>query len=304
MYIMRVALRSADIDKTFYHEDGFQAVPEGDSENFLLGTVNQSRTRILFRGVNLAAILGHDALRQRRTYTITLVDIRFITENERNVIDYDSPGCLRTSNLWLSGPDFVGSNEVLVCPLTNHDPNQEIVFERPFFHRANLSDYTWFFQNRLGASTTEFLHFNRELHAAPSNATFQYCLRTNDPVLAMDNKRVRVTGVPSIDATATYFSINVQDLGNDLPAITQGVNRLMNSLTVIPEPDGGWFTRRLHDLPSDLPFGQSFSCYMPTGTNYLDLLFTVRDLLDNKLQPVVDAGGKVWPQMEFVLDIA
>jgi hypothetical protein len=273
---MRVTLRSADIDKTFYDEDGFQAVPEGDSDNFLLGAVNQSRTRILFRGVNLAAILGHDALRQRRTYTITLLDLRFMTENDRNVIDYDSPGCLRTSNLWLSGPEFVGSNEVLVCPLTNHDPNQEIVFERPYFHRANLSDYTWFFQNRQGASTSEFLNFNRERHAAPSNTTFQYCLRTSDPAVAdMDNKRVLVTGVPSIDATATYFSISVQDLGNDLPARTQGVNRPMNSLTVIPEPDGGWFTRRFHPLPSDLPFGQSFSCYMPTGTNYLDLLFTV-----------------------------
>jgi len=110
----------------------------------------------------------------------------------------------------------------------------------------------------------------------------------------------KIAQVNSWSFAGGFYYLNITSINNDINARISGaiVNRTFD-MQIVPQNDG-WTVRRLTD-----DFINDYICEytytMPDDYN-IDLTFEIRDLLTNKLQPVL--GTVVYfPSVEIVLDI-
>lgn len=317
---MRVYFRVDDIDNVDYDANGYQAKPTQPTNDVIRGVANIDRSQLTFRNINLMTILGYQRVNQGGTFNIKVVDVRAINENGQNVIDYDSPAQLRTSNVFLSGLTFFnGKNENYLCPFTNFNPNEELVFENVYFSRGDQVDYQHIYnynQANEGGTTNDFYRLMSQEVATTANtsltrfrfdATPTASVASNISVL--NGKIMRAGRAERLNAVA--FRITVQDANDgSLPIrVTDtgiaGGNAQQNGIckiTVLPE-NNQWFHRRYTDNVHEDDFNNELTAYIPSS-HIVDLKFELRDILTNTLQPVIaEPNGKVYPSIEFVLDI-
>lgn len=316
---MRVYLRGYDIDKVGYNVDGYQVKPTQNTNNVLYGELNINRSRYVFKNINLYAILGYHKVHNMEAFNIKVVDVRAINENDQNVIDYESPPHLRTSNVILSGLTFLnGRNENILTQFTNFNPNEELVFERVFFHRGDIQDYQHYYEytrTNTRGTTNDFYRF-----------MYQENISTNVSTnVGLSLTRYRINATPTVDPTIpnnisslngkimragravragdTLFLLYVQDAGDgSLPVRTGAQNNGLVTITILPE-NNQWFHRRFTDNVNEDDFNNELTAYLPQDTN-MTLTLELRDILTNTLQPVItEPNNKVYPSLEFVLDI-
>lgn len=319
---MRVYFRVDDIDNVDYDANGYQLKPTQPTNDVIRGVANIDRSQLTFRNINLMAILGYQRVNQGGTFNIKVVEVRAINENGNNVIDYDSPAQLRTSNVMLSGSGLSflnGKTENLLCQFTNFNPNEELVFENVAFHRGDLNDYQHYYEysktNR-GGTTNDFYTFMNQENLTTTVIT--------NIGLSLTRYRVNATPTPgdpnlpgnisslndkimragrAVRFSDNLFWLYVEDAGDgSLPARTGAQYNGRVTITILPE-NNQWFHRRFTDNVQEDDFNNELTAYMPKSDT-IDLTFELRDILTNTLQPVIaEPNGKVYPSIEFVLDI-
>lgn len=305
---MRVYFKAFNIDEVGYAVNGFQEKPTQATDNVIRGVANINRSQLTFRNINLMTILGVQRIKQGGTFNIKLHAVRAINENGNNVIDYDSPPQLRTSNVFISGLTFLnGKNENYLCPFTNFNPNEELVFENAFFHRADLEDFRHFYEygrNNTGGTTLDFYRLmEQESSTTTSLANVGNSLtrfRVNSTTITQLNNKIMRCSYSS--RNGSLFAMFVQDAGDgSLPSrVTQLNNNV--TITILPE-NNQWFHRRFTDNVNEDDNNNELTAYIPKSDT-IDLTFELRDILTNRLQPVItEPNGKVYPSIEFILDI-
>lgn len=295
---MRYLLRTYDLDSVGYDVNGYQIKPIANTTS-TKGYVNLERSKMVFNNIDISHI---DTLSSY--ITIKLIGVEAINENGQNVIDYNSPPHLRTSNIVLSGMDFTnGVSTNIVGQFTNFNPNEELVFQSVFFHRGDLSDFTHYYQHVstsvLGPQTPDFFRFLTDYETIASNSLTRFRI-TSSTITQLNNKIMRASR-PRLTSDS-LFIIDVADAGDGtLPARVNGqVNNLV-TITVLPE-NNQWFHRRLtFDIEEDLE-DIELTAYNPQ-TSTINLTFELRDLITNQLQPVVSNSGKVYPSLNFIIEI-
>jgi hypothetical protein len=299
---MRIVLRAYDIDKVGYDDTtGYQIKPTQATDNVFFGSSNINRSQLTFKNINLMTILGRDKFYNDKTFNIKVVEVRVIVENGNNVIDYDSPAQLRTSNVMLSGLTFCnGRNENLLCHWTNFNPNEELQFTCQFNSGLVANRHIFHNQTSAGHNTSDFIRltFNERSLTDPSISLLRY--RVNSTVVTdLDNKIMRCTAPTP---NGNFFNIFVQDAGDgSLPATVSQQNAFV-TITVLPE-NNQWFHRRFTDNIQQDEFNNELTAYI-ASSHTVDLKFELRDILTDQLQPVItEPNGKVYPSLEFVLDI-
>ena len=300
---MRVYLRGYDIDKIAYDVNGFQEKPTQDT-NTIFGELNVNRTRYVFKNINLRSILGNKFY-EKDTVNIKLVDVKAINENGNNVIDYTSSPHLRGSNIFIKGLQFLnGKNENLLTQFTNFNPNEELVFENVFFNNGNAIDnrhYYEFTRTNQGGTTVDFYRFSwNENNILATNSLTRYRI-TSTTITDLNNKIVKA-GQAQTSGNLSLFSVLVLDSGDGtLPARVNQTNNTV-TITVLPEINN-WFHRRFTDDVCEDDNNNELTVYLPQHQFNIDLTLELRDILSDKLQPIVDPNNKVYPSLEFVLDI-
>ncbi len=312
---MRVYLKGYDIDNVGYNVDySYQEKPTQATDNVLYGEANIDRSKYVFKNINLRSILGNK-FDNKKTINIKVVDIKAIQEYNvldasgnaiNNIIDYNSPAILRTSNVVLSGLTFFnGKNENVIGQYTNFNPNEELVFQNVQFHRGDLSDFQHFYHynhNNQGGSTLEWYRFlSQETSLTAIDSLTRYRV-TSSTITQLNNKIMRGSRATRTDDN--YFSTRVQDSGDGtLPTrVTGQVNNTV-TITILPE-NNTWFHKRFTDDIDEDEAQNEITAYLPSHQINIDLTFELRDILTDKLQPVItEPNGKVYPSIEFVLDI-
>jgi len=320
---MRVYFRVYEIDGVGYDNNGYQNKPTQDT-NTIFGTSNINRSQLIFKNINLLSILGRTEFynngrtpaRPTRagteprndTFNIKVVEVRAINSNGNNVIDYDSPPQLRTSNIVMSGLNFYnGKRENVLTQFTNFNPNEELVFENAFFHRADLEDFRHFYEygrNNTGGTTLDFYRLmEQESSTTTSLANVGNSLtrfRVNSTTITQLNNKIMRGSYSS--RNGALFAMFVQDAGDgSLPSrVTQLNNNV--TITILPE-NNQWFQRRYTDNVNEDDNNNELTAYIPSS-HIVDLTFELRDILTDRLQPVIEEpNGKVYPSIEIVLDI-
>lgn len=303
---MRVYFQAFNIDEVGYDVNGYQEKPTQATDNMIRGVANINRSQLTFRNINLMAILGVQRIKQGGTFNIKLHAVKAINENGNNVIDYDSPPQLRTSNVFISGLTFLnGRNENYLCPFSNFNPNEELVLENVFFHRGDLSDFQHFYdyaRNNQGGSTFEFYRLMWQETATTANTSLTRFRVNSSIITQLDNKIMRA-GQPTRQSN-DFFILRVEDAGDGTLPARVTVPQLNNvvTITILPE-NNQWFHRRLTDDVQEDDFNNELTAYIPSS-HIVDLKFELRDVLTDTLQPVItEPNDKVYPSIEFVLDI-
>ena len=303
---MRVYFRAYDIDEVGYDINGYQAKPTQPTNNTIRGVANVERSQLTFRNISLMTILGHQRVNQGGTFNIKLHAVRAINENQQNVIDYESPAHLRTSNIVMSGLNFYnGKQNNVLTQFTNFNPNEELVFENVFFLTGNLADFEHYYDyNRTnqGGQTNDFYRFLwNQLVFSSATSLIRY--RFNSSTITQLNNKIVRGGRPTRQpAENNNFLMNVTDAGDGTtPArVTQTNNTV--TITVLPE-NNQWFQRRYTDNVHEDDDNNELTAFIPSS-HIVDLTFELRDILTDRLQPVIiEPNGKVYPSIEIVLDI-
>ena len=294
---MRVILKTVDVDNIKYTND-LQDVPT--SENFsIYGYSNQYRTKIIFNNINIPSILGSKKFSNDKIFTIRILDVNIINDNNNTngLINSKSLGAYRTSNLFMYSNRLYpinGAKEILISQLTNFDPNYEFRIEKMVFNRGDTHDYIHIMRNNEVGNEifNKFFLANNPL----TSFSFRYenfTTTTNE----LNNKIVQVNFWTSAGG---LYNLHITSINNDINARINAttINRTFD-MQIIPQ-NNGWTNRRLTD-DFIMDYICEYTYTMPDDYN-IDLTFEIRDLLTNKLQPVL--GTVVyWPSVEIVLDI-
>ena len=294
---MRVILKTVDVDNIKYDANNLQEVPTGENYS-VYGYSNVYRTKIIFNNINLPSILG-SKFSKNKTFNIRVVNVNIINDNNNTngLINSKSLAVYRTSNLYMYSTRLKpinGANEILISQLTNFDPNYEFRIEKMQFLRGYEIDFVHIIrQSEVGNEI-----FNKfYLSNSPfTSFSFRY---ENCSATDINNKIAQVNSWYRVHADGAFYFV-ITSPNNDIPIrISSAQTSRSFDMQIVPQNDA-WTVRRLTD-----DFINDFICEytytMPDDYN-IDLTFEIRDLLTNKLQPVLGTVA-YWPSVEIVLDI-
>lgn len=301
---MRVVLKNCDITNISYNVNGYQDKPTQDMNNIYGSYSNKERSKMIFK-LNLIAILGLHKFKNQKTINIKVVSIKAIFEDNQNIIDTTSSPILRTSNIYMNGFHFLNNkNENIIGQFTNFNPNEEILIENVFFHRADTAG--------------SFTHIYRKdnFNVGVFERLVTDCLEStpNNPSLSLLKYKMISPGLPSLNnkimrgsaiTTITNFTnVKVSDAyDGSLPefvALSESNQRV--SIQVLPE-NNQWFNKKYTDDIYEDNSNLELTAYMPTNHN-IELTFELRDIQNNKLQScVTEPNNKIYPSIQFILDI-
>jgi hypothetical protein len=278
---------------------------------------NQARTQMTFR-LNLKSILGTSVFNSKDKFSIKLMDITAILEagNALDMITHTSPAWIRTSNVVMYGPNFIGgSREVIMGQATNFNPNEEYQFNLEF-HRADSGPN----QIHLRASNSgqanadghefyygflEPINTNTDLKAS-RRFQWNYRVHSNYTTSAqtvtnpsLENKSFTITNA----VISNNFNVITIAIPGETAVTRTGANFPI-AISTLPQTPEQWFmTKRDTNRPNDYGYGIEAWFNKPV-TDYIDITLELRDLLLNKLQPVMPIpAGKVLPPFTFIFDI-
>jgi len=111
-----------------------------------------------------------------------------------------------------------------------------------------------------------------------------------------------IIGSGTLTNNNQFIALDVDVEGN--PPQTYARVNFTCTLTMLPKVSNQWFmTRRKFDLANDDGYGIEAYFNKPKN-DYIDLTIELRDLLTNKLQPVMAIpGGRVLPPFTYIFDI-
>jgi hypothetical protein len=278
---------------------------------------NQARTQMTFR-LNLKSILGADVFKSKDKFSIKLMDINAICEagNALDMITQNAPSWIRTSNVVMYGPKFVGGqNEVIIGQATTFDDNIQCSFNLQF-ERAD----TGYTPNAPGRWL-----FNRFIDDAPEFYN-SYLLPINTNTAEKANRRwvinYRNTGAIYTPTTPTLENVNFTITNTGLATNTNffwfdtaitgetaqyrtgtGVRAPVTISSLPLTPEQWYMVKRDYTRPNDYGYGIEAWFNKPEN-DYVEVTLELRDLLRNQLQPVMPIPqGKVLPPFTFVFDI-
>jgi hypothetical protein len=304
-------LRTSDIDNVYYTTANISDKPTIATNDPINGVSNTTRTKMTFKNVNLMSILGRKWYNQD-TFKIKLNNVQCINEEGGNIIDTTSPPQLRTSNLYMSGLNFENSpNTQLIGVVSNYDPNLEEPI-RMYFHRGDLGDYEfYFYDNQIeGYDGDEF--FATFLLPALTNGFINYpdfkIVRIDrTPVGALPvliGKVIRFTYASMVGGTQFVYT-KIEYPNNDgLARIPAG--NVNNYVGLQPlNKTNQWFNIKKDDtMEDDRNYGIELTFTKPKEGYLVDITLELRDILTNKLQPIVaEPNNKVYPSFVFTFEI-
>lgn len=306
---MRLYLRGYDLDKVGYDANGLQ-LKATQNTNTINGELNINRSRYVFKNINLASILGYDKFYDSKTFNIKLVDVRQVNETGApfNIIDYTSRPHLRTSNvvMSISNTTFLnGKTENIISQFTNFDPNLELTFENVFFNTGNVTDFNHRFQysaTNQGGSTNEFYRFLLQGNSTTATTNTLNRMQISSTDITQLNGIIVKYAQP-VRFDNDLFTVSVVD--GAIGALPSRVTQTNGTITVITFPEyQQWFHRRFTDDIHQDDNNNELTAYLPQHQFNIDITLELRDILSNQLQPVVDPANKVFPSLEFILDIS
>lgn len=278
---------------------------------------NQDRTQMRIR-INLRSILGSKEYDSKETFCIKLTDVSAILESGTNLpmITHVSPSWIRTSNVVIYGPNFVGgANEIILGQVGNYNQNEQFQFFLEF-HRADFNPNQFYLRCfNGGLANFEGVEFAYDYllpintnTAEKANRRWQWNYREQqgyNPVYtdtnpSMENKPFTIT-----DAVVAVngFLVMTIAIANETATTRTGSNFPI-TLTSLPlTPEQWYMVKRDYTKPDDYDYGIEAWFHKPKN-DYVDITLELRDLLQNKLQPVMPIpAGKVLPPFTFVFDI-
>lgn len=312
--MVRASFNPARTDKYSYDVNGYVigSGAVGGATNEYSYT-NQARTQMKLR-INLRSILGTKEYDSKEVFCIKLNDLHTIVERGQNTIDNTSPAWIRTSNIVMYGDNlnFVGgANEIILGQCGNFNPNDEPDYFL-FYHRGDSnygnSQPNQFLISRLNTTgnfdSSEF--FERILFPVNNN-TAEKAVRkwrwnattggtTNPP---MENKEFFITNAGVYNSQFYLMIINIP---NETPTYRSGVNFPI-AITGVPLDNQWTMVKGDDSIPNDNDYGIEAWFHKPKN-DYIDITLELRDLLQNRLQPVMAIpNNKVIPPFTFVFDI-
>ena len=284
---------------------------------------NQARTQMNMK-INLRSILGSKEFDSKKLFCIKLNDVESVNERDANLIDHTSPSWIRTSNIVIYGPNFLGSaNEIIMGQATNFNPNDEARYEL-IFHRGDQTANRLAFlnlinQGNIGSDISQFIsnvHPYRDNLPCIRNQKWRWNNYVTNPteegwdtVPSLENVEFIVNVLSTNTMQGTTYSIDVVVDGRApslylRPGGLTGIANKAILLTQIPDNPTQWtMAKRDDNLANDYGYGIEAWFHKP-GNDYVDITLELRDLLQNKLQPVMAIpNGRVVPPFTFVFDI-
>lgn len=325
--MVRVHFNPARTDGVNYIPEGRLDVTTGDSENSY-SFVNQARTLMKFR-INLKAILGAKEFNSKDMFSIKISDAKPIVDASQAspLINQNSPGWIRTSNLVMSGPNFLGDkNEMIMGQVGNFDPNEETSYDLEF-HRADLragasfnNEYVLYFRLNSGGAAnmdgqefghTTLLPFANDLQFAElATRRFRWNYRQQDTYNniftdtnpSLEGKTIIITNAVAGGTNGSWLICQYDVIGETENVLRTGSNFPV-TLSVLPNFPTWYMYKRDVNITNDHDYGIEAWFYKPQ-TDYIDITLEIRDLLLNQLQPVMAVpADKVIPPFTFIFDI-
>lgn len=304
--MVRVVFNPARTDGYSYDASGYvigSGAVDGASNSYSF--VNQARTQIKFR-LNLLSVLGGKEFNNKDVFCIKLNDIHTIVERGQKVIDNTSPAWIRTSNVVLYGANFLGkANEVIMGQCGNFNPNDEPEYVLRY-HRGDLGGANSFLINRdNNFGIRSAIDFFEGMYFPINTNTAEKAVRkwrwngsgTTNP--SMENKEFFVTNVAVYNAQYYQMIINIPNE----TATTRTGNNFNVVLTAVPLDNQWTMVKGNYILPNDNDNGIEAWFHKPKE-GYVDFTLELRDLLQNRLQPVMAIpNDRVIPAFTFVFDI-
>lgn len=321
--MVRVHFNPARTDGVNYIPAGRLATTTGDSENSY-SFVNQARTLMKFR-INLKSILGTKEFNSKDMFSIKVSDIKPIVDASQlsPLINQVSPGWIRTSNLVMSGPNFLSDKkEMVMGQVGNFDPNEETSYEIEF-HRG---DYAWggeyvlyfrlngggtanrdgqefghsvilpFAENQLEELATRRFRWNYRQQQGYSPGAF------TDTNPSLEGKTIIITDAIAGGTGGAWLICQYDVVGETENVLRTGSNFPV-TLSVLPNFPTWYMYKRDVNITNDHDYGIEAWFYKPQ-TDYIDITLELRDLLLNQLQPVMAVpADKVLPPFTFIFDI-
>lgn len=282
---------------------------------------SQSGTQMRIR-LNLRSILGSKQFDSNEILCIKLADVQAVNESGSTLVDDTSPGWIRTSNIIISGPNFVGgANELILGQATNFNPNEEFQLALEY-HRANLDPgniylrYLTVLNSDTQNGNYEGAEFalsylqpinNNAIEKGNRNWRWNYREQPNYQQQATDTNpslENKVFTITSSTLSGVNFNIIKISIPGENTNITRSGTNFPITLTSVPNTPTQWYmVKRDYTQANDYGYGIEAWFHKPKN-DYIDVTLELRDLLMNQLQPVMTIpDGKVLPLFTFVFDI-
>lgn len=282
---------------------------------------NQTGTQMKIR-FNLRSVLGSYEYDSKEIFCIKLTDVQAVNESGATLVDDTSPGWIRTSNIIISGPNFVGgANELILGQATNFNPNEEFQLALEY-HRADLDPGNIYLRyltvvnsvtqngNYEGAEfALSYLQpiNNNGIEKGNRNWRWNYREQPNYQKQATDTNpslENKVFTITSSTLSGVNFNIIKISIPGENTNITRSGYNFPITLTSVPNTPTQWYmVKRDYTQANDYGYGIEAWFHKPKN-DYIDITLELRDLLMNQLQPVmIIPDGKVLPSFTFIFDI-
>ena len=227
-----------------------------------------------------------------------------------SIIDAVSPPHLRTSNIYLKSSNLTFLNnktENIIGQFTNFNPDEQILFRNVMVRYdifVNPIGYRMYFRHQnttnLSGDGTEIIKncYGRK------NYPQRFVLRNayNNPLFnTIQDIPFRILDFYKDGGTYIGF---LQFEGNAPPNVGSLVNMTCDFET-LPTDNQWYYINRNEECYEMDKSNIELYAYLPKyNTTNVEFTFELRDILSDRLQPVInEPSGKVYPQLEFILDI-
>lgn len=326
---MRINFNPASIDNQYYFTTGVRSGrlrPGIETYETLFDYTNAERTRMKFR-IDLRELFGKD-YEKCKYVKIRLTDVKAMFDANQNsdTINHVSPGWIRSSNLYMVGQKCVnGTGQHLFGLITNYDPNEETQYYLEF-HRGDLiwnGQYVLYLRCQNGGlANWDGIEFGHNIVATHAAAT-PLDVSGIDVRVELQNKRWRWNYREQHKYSPTTHSDTNPSLENQTITITDGVlpsngwmvlqyetsafeNQALAgsnfgiTLTQLPSFPN-WYNFKRNTSQIDDHQGNDAYIHKPDD-NYLDFELQIRDILTDKIQPVLETTLQI-PPFTFIFDI-